>query len=145
PRSNWRGVMSSACHPRLAADRRDPVAARSRPEYGGSVSRPSSGGRDDVLVDSEKVVRIVLCFHRRETRVIVAVGRLNASLNLVIHHEIDVRPFQIERMNRAPVASPQVFNASALFGSLSIAAMTIENCASRVFQAVASFETRWTA
>src|SRR5450631_1363612 len=69
----------------------------------------SRGGRQDVLVDPKEVFRIVLRFHRRETCVVLAVGRLDAPLDLVVHHEIDVSSLEIKRMNRRPVgASPRL-------------------------------------
>ena len=38
--------------------------------------------------------------------VVLAVGRLDAALGLVVHHEVDVRPFEVERVNRLPVGAP---------------------------------------
>jgi hypothetical protein len=39
-----------------------------------------TGSRQDILVHAEEVLRVVLCFHRGETFVVVAVGRLYAPL-----------------------------------------------------------------
>src|SRR5277367_640479 len=66
----------------------------------------SRSGRQDVLVDPKEVFRIVLRFHRRETFVIIAVGRLDTPLDLVVAHEIDVSSFEVERVNRRPVGAP---------------------------------------
>jgi hypothetical protein len=69
--------------------------------------RSSRRRRRDVLVHAEEVSRIVLRLHGRETFVVVAVGRLNAPLGLVVHHEVDVSPFEVERVNSLPIlASP---------------------------------------
>src|SRR5258707_892049 len=50
----------------------------------------SGGGRPDVLVHAEEVLRVVLCLDGRETGVVFAVARLHAALRFVVHHEVDV-------------------------------------------------------
>jgi hypothetical protein len=53
-------------------------------------SPTASGQRADVLVHPEQVARIVFLLQLAETFVIVAVGRLDACLAFVVHHEVRV-------------------------------------------------------
>jgi len=50
----------------------------------------SLGCRPDVLVHSEEIRWIELRLHRRETPVVVAVGRREARFALVVHHEVRI-------------------------------------------------------
>ena len=71
-----------------------------------------SGGRQDVLVDPEHVVRVVRRLDLREAGVVRAVGRLHARLALV-HHEVDVGAARRVRVQRLPVADRPVASAAS--------------------------------
>ena len=58
--------------------------------------------RSDVLVDVEKVIRIVLPLNFRQSIVVVAVGRFN-PVDSFFHHEIYVSASQCVGMNGFPV------------------------------------------
>src|SRR5258708_24717754 len=75
----------------------------------------SSRRWEDVLVDPEEIVRVVLRLYRTKARVVVSVCRLDAALHFVIHHEVDVCPFQIERVNRLPVGAAPRLQRVSLF------------------------------
>ena len=55
------------------------------------------------MVHPEQVARVVLLLQRGEALVIVAVGRLEACLAFVVHHEVRVGAAEIERVNRLPI------------------------------------------
>ena len=55
-----------------------------------------------------------LRFHRREPRVVVAVGRLDAAVGLVVHHEVDVGALEVERVHGLPVRAPPVLQRVGL-------------------------------
>src|SRR5215469_10356399 len=57
----------------------------------------------DVLIDPEKVGRVILFLERTEARVIVTVGRLEAPLALVAHHEVHVAAARTVGMHRLPI------------------------------------------
>jgi hypothetical protein len=65
-------------------------------------SRPLPG-RSDVLIHSKQVVWIVSLLQGGEALVIVAVRGFDARLSFIVHHEVCVRSFQIERMDRLPI------------------------------------------
>jgi hypothetical protein len=60
-------------------------------------------GRSNVMVHPEQVARVVLLLQRGEAFVIAAVGRLEARLALIVHHEVRVGATEIERMDRVLV------------------------------------------
>src|SRR6187402_383598 len=59
--------------------------------------------RSDVLVHPEEIGRIVRLLRGSEAGVVVAIRRSKPGVALIIHHEIRVRPAQIEGMHRLPV------------------------------------------
>src|SRR6266446_1808705 len=60
---------------------------RSRRRFGLTLS-PPSGGRPDVLVYPEEVGRVVFLLQRSQALVVVAIGRLESCIALIVHHEI---------------------------------------------------------
>src|SRR5260370_9474613 len=69
----------------------------------GLTLRPPSGGRPDVLVHPEKVGRVVFLLQRTQALVVVAIGRLEPCVALIVHHEIRVGTAEIEGMHRLPI------------------------------------------
>ena len=100
--------------------------------------------RSDILVDVEKVIRIVLPLNLRQSIVVVAVGRFD-PVDSFFHHEIYVGASQCVGMDGFPIFLGPRRNRFRLAGSGLIPAMTIDHVASRNAQAVSLCPTRWTA
>src|SRR5438045_883378 len=77
--------------------------ARAGRQTPASTSHCSSGSRVDILVYPEQVRWIVLLLHHRQALVVVAIGRFQSRIALVVHHEIRVSAGQVERMHRFPI------------------------------------------
>src|ERR1700730_18073623 len=85
-----------------------------RSRFGYTASLSSTSGRD-VLVDAKQVLRVVLCLDGPQAPVVVPVRRGDAPLDLVVHHEVDVCAFKVERVNRIPICAPPRLQGVSVF------------------------------
>ena len=110
------------------------------------VSRRSDSGRwIDVLVHAEQICRIILPLHGDQPIEVRAIARLDAGLPLIVRHEVHIAAAEIVGCTPSQYALAQLFNAGALAGSGSMAAITMDQVASRAPHGVSPDPTACTA
>ena len=83
------------------------------------MNSSSLSGRSNILVYSKQVAGIVLFLQSGQPLVIVAVGGLDSRFPLIVHHEVRVGAFKIERMYGFPVVAHPLLQERS-FGPIGI-------------------------